>query len=326
MYADTQCPELANDPNVDLVVSCIRADRHAGSLIPSIKASKDVFVEWPIEANYAKAKELTDLVKAHGVRNVVGLQGSFAPVARKVKTTIERGDIGRVEGSTMIAKNAGGATRSSHVDYFADKKIGGNPFTIAFGHSMEFITEVLGQVSSHHSLLVNQYPEIAIVDPATYEVVERSRKNDVPNQVVFDAIMKPSGAVFTYKLHNSATISPGAKPRKVKGRMAPALDWRIFGSKGEIRITSYNTWSLNAGTDDLRLEICKADEGVFEEVDLGADEFEHLPMPARNIARLYEAYAAGVDDGGRKREWYPDFEYALKRHELIEEMYKANGF
>jgi predicted dehydrogenase len=155
-------------------------------------------------------------------------------------------------------------------------------------------------------------------------VVEKSRTNTVPNQIVFDAILK-SGAVLTYKLHNTATISPGAKP-SVDGRRMPALDWRIFGSKGEIRITNYVTWALNAGSEDTKIEIYKADDGVVSEVDLEADEFKDVPLPARNIARVYEAFAAGLDVGGNKKVWYPDFEHALKRHELIEEMYRSNGF
>jgi predicted dehydrogenase len=133
--------DIANDPDVDLVVSSVRVDRHASSLIPSVKAGKAVFVEWPIDANYSIAKELTDLVKSNNVRNVVGIQGSFSPVATKVKELIKSGDIGKVESSTIIATNRGGATRSSHIDYFVDKEVGGNMFTIAFGHSIEFITE-----------------------------------------------------------------------------------------------------------------------------------------------------------------------------------------
>ncbi|KAI9737339.1 MAG: hypothetical protein M1834_009493 [Cirrosporium novae-zelandiae] len=315
--------DLAADPDIDLVVSSIRVDRHAGSLIPSIKSGKAVFVEWPLEANYAKAKELADLVKAHRVRNVVGLQGGFSPIAKKAKAIIECGDIGRVESSTMVAMNSGGATVSSHVGYFVDRKVGGNMFTIAFGHGMEFITE--GGVSSHHSLLVNQYPSVSIVNLSTREVISQSQPNDVPNQIVFNAVMD-SGAVFTYKLHNSATISPGAKPRQNGGGRMPALDWRIFGSRGELRITSYSTWSLNVGAEDVRLEIWKADQGEVVEVDVGADEFEDLPLRARNIAKVYEAFAAGIDGEGKKREWYPDFEYGLKRHELIETMYRENGF
>jgi hypothetical protein len=46
-------------------------------------------------------------------------------------------------------------------------------------------------------------------------------------------------------------------------------------------------------------------------VELDVDEFEHQPIPARNIARLYETVA-------EKGQWYPDFEYALKKDELIQ--------
>lgn len=106
----------------------------------------------------------------------------------------------------------------------------------------------------------------------------------------------------------------------------PRLDWRIFGSKGEIRVTGYNMWSLNAGSGDIVLETYKADDGEVINVDIDADEFEHLPVPARNIARLYEAFAASVDNGQDNKEWYPDFEYTLKKHELIEDMYQKIGF
>ncbi len=55
------------------------------------------------------------------------------------------------------------------------------------------------------------------------------------------------------------------------------------------------------------------------------DEWTHLPMLARNIAKLYEAVAQGVTEGGEKKEWYPDLDYTLTKHQLIEEMYKMNG-
>jgi hypothetical protein len=35
-----------------------------------------------------------------------------------------------------------------------------------------------------------------------------------------------------------------------------------------------------------------------------------------------EAFATAYDDG---KEWYPDFEYALKVHERIDKMYETNG-
>ena len=137
------CTDVANDPDVDLVVSCIRVDRHAGSLLPSIRAGKDVFTEWPMEADLAKAKALADAAKQqHGkVKHVVGLQGRYNPLASKLRDVIASGAIGKVESSTVVAHAFGGASLPSPVDYFADKSVGGNPFTIIFAHSMEFVQQ-----------------------------------------------------------------------------------------------------------------------------------------------------------------------------------------
>ncbi|EXJ76859.1 hypothetical protein A1O3_10504 [Capronia epimyces CBS 606.96] len=319
--------DLANDPNVDLVVCSVRADRHGGALIPSIKAGKDVYVEWPMEANHAKSRELTDLVRARGVRNVVGIQLGYTPLLTKIKTLIARGAIGRLESSTFLQTTEySGSAVPSHLTYQLDRKVGSNPVTVTFPHALEIITEVLGMVSSHQSLLVNQYPEVDVVDPATREVVEKARPNDVPNQVVFDAVLE-SGVVLTYKLQNAATISPGAKTANDHARL-PFLEWRIFGSKGEIRIQRFKTWSINAGTvnDEWEANIWRSEDGDWLEVKADPDEFQHLPIPARNIGRLYEAFAAGLDAQKGKEVWYPDFEHALKTHELLDDMYRKNGF
>ena len=133
--------DLAKDQKVDLVVSCIRVDRHARSIIPAIKAGKDVFVEWPLEANTTRVKELVDLVNSHKVRNVVGLQGRYSPLAHKLKYMIARGDIGKLESSTVSGHAYGGSAIPSPVDYFTDKDVGGNQFVIVFSHSMEFVSE-----------------------------------------------------------------------------------------------------------------------------------------------------------------------------------------
>ncbi|KAL8715391.1 MAG: hypothetical protein Q9220_000724 [cf. Caloplaca sp. 1 TL-2023] len=317
--------DIANDTNVDLVVSSIRVDRHGGSLIPSIKAGKDIYVEWPIESDYTTARELTDLVKAHDVKNVVGLQGRYSPIVRKVKQMIDDGEIGKVEGSTLVAKNRSGATIPSQIAYFIDKKVGGNPLTIGFGHIMECAMTVLGDISSHRSLLVNQHPTVDIVDPVTTEVVSSSQPNDVPNQIVFDAVMQ-SGAVLTLRINNSAIPTPGRNPPATGVKM-PELDWRIFGTKGEIRITSHKSWALNVGADDLKIELWKVDEGTVVEVDIGEDELENLPLAARNVARLYEAFADSQKlEDGTKGKGYADFEEALRRHNLIEKMLHENGF
>lgn len=72
-------PELAKDPNIDLVVCSVRVDRHFETIAPSLRAGKDVFVEWPLGKSAAEARELLKLKNEGGVkRAIVGLQARQA--------------------------------------------------------------------------------------------------------------------------------------------------------------------------------------------------------------------------------------------------------
>lgn len=72
---------------------------------------------------------------------MVGIQGSFSPVIRKLKQVIESGRIGNLISSDVNASvGNGGRTESKNVRYFLDRSVGGNLISIHFGHSLEFIT------------------------------------------------------------------------------------------------------------------------------------------------------------------------------------------
>jgi hypothetical protein len=186
---------------------------------------------------------------------------------------------------------------------------------------------VLGDIAQHTSLLVKNYPTVTIYDPLTRKVIDEARTNDVPDQVILNAVLS-SGAILTYKLHGTAAFNPDTKPRDNGQKpKVPAIEWNIFGSQGQIRITSYdgmcNTWSLNYGPDLLEVEIYDARTDTLTQLPTVEDDFAHLLTPARNMARLYEAFAKAK--AGNADSWYPDFEYGVKKHELIDAMYKENN-
>lgn len=111
----------------------------------------------------------------------------------------------------------------------------------------------------------------------------------------------------------------------------PAIEWRIQGSKGELKVTSSSP-NLQVGSLDTRVEFWNGKEiEVLEkekdewdalwfsgkkggEDEEEGDEWAALKLGAGNIARLYEAFWKG--------EWIPDFELGVKRHVLIEEMWE----
>jgi len=304
-YGDPE--EFAADPNIDLVVCSVRVDRHYLTTKPSILAGKDAFIEWPLGANLKEAQELLTLANQKKVKTAIALQGKFSPVVEKVKEFIDTGKIGKVLSSTFVGHAGnGGPTVPEVVGYIADRKVGGNLLTIHFAHTIEYVFYVLGEFKNWNSVVANQRPIVDIVGKEG-QVVEKGVKKTTPDQMLVQGTTT-TGAVVSYHLRES-TQFPNT----------PRLDWRIYGDKGEIRVTSSSCF-LNVGSDDAKITFAATGSEEVEDVEVGKDEWESLAMPGRNIARLYEAFAAGKkgDEDGA----YRDFEYAVERHKMIEKMYE----
>jgi predicted dehydrogenase len=93
--------DLANDPNVDLVVCSVKVPDHYATIVPALRAGKDVFCEWPLAKNLAEAEELTNLAKSKGVKTLVGLQAQVSPAMNTIKQIIDSGRIGKVLSTTF---------------------------------------------------------------------------------------------------------------------------------------------------------------------------------------------------------------------------------
>lgn len=137
--------DLAADENVEIVVCTTRVDVHYDAVKPSIEAGKAIFVEWPLAENVGRATELAELAKVSGAQTLVGLQARVAPSVLKVKEVLQSGAIGQVLSSDIQAYTpfGGGQSISEGLAYFLDKKLGGNPVTIAFGHSEELLSQLI---------------------------------------------------------------------------------------------------------------------------------------------------------------------------------------
>jgi predicted dehydrogenase len=127
---------LAADKEVDLVVNTTRVDKHYETVLDSVKAGKDVYVEWPLAQDAKHARELAEAGRAAGGRSVVGLQGGRVPVVKKLMELLAEGRIGKVLSSEVRA--FGGLpdreVLPEVLEYWTERAIGGNFYTIAFAH------------------------------------------------------------------------------------------------------------------------------------------------------------------------------------------------
>ena len=128
--------DLAKDKDVDLVICVTRVDKHYETILASIKAGKDVYVEWPIASNASDINSLIEEAKKSGSRVAVGLQGRWAPPVLKLKDVLKEGKLGKVLSSEVRAY---GGTNDREIlpeglRYFAHREIGGNIIVINYAH------------------------------------------------------------------------------------------------------------------------------------------------------------------------------------------------
>ncbi|OTA92250.1 hypothetical protein M434DRAFT_74944 [Hypoxylon sp. CO27-5] len=302
--------DLAADPDVQLVVCCTRADKHYETTLPSIKAGKDVFVEWPLAQNAVKAEELTTAAKESGSRTIVGLQGWHVPTTLKLKELITCGRIGKVWSSEFRAARwtSDQYSVSSALSYFADRKVGGNFVTIGFGHVFDWVQHVLGDLGNMQSRLQLQRPKLNVVDSYTGRPVN-TMISDVPDLIhVTGSLPESEHIVKDATLHMSFR-----RAQAFHGE--PALVWTIFGEKGEIRLTAvFDTMLQVSQLLDVTIEVHDNEKREVERVDFKWSSFTELPHLARSYGPIYEAYA------NRTTGTYADFANALKRHKQLDEM------
>lgn len=128
--------DLANDPDVELVVVSVHVDKHFRLAKPAILAKKDVFVEWPLGASLDESEELTRLAAASGVKTAVGVQGHSSKLSLKLAELVASGKIGRVLSTSVSSSSRPMAKKGwlQGAEYVLDMNSGGNEVNILFGH------------------------------------------------------------------------------------------------------------------------------------------------------------------------------------------------
>ncbi|KAI4943481.1 hypothetical protein J4E91_009391 [Alternaria rosae] len=299
--------DLAQDPNVDLVVCSVRVDRHYALLMPSIKAGKDVFVEWPLASNLSQAQEMHAAAQKSGSKTIVGLQSRSSPFIRKMKQLVAERTIGDVLSSTLTFEMGWpGDVEPPANDLLTKKESGASFLSIIVGHTADAVFHALGGLEECSALLTTRWPETKLLKADGS--FDRVAKRETPDHVMLQGIL----------LNNSAPISMALRHGKTF-KDTPGLTWRVFGTKGEIRLTSATMLNISMGGE--KIEVCDHEKDVVETVEVQYDDVvrELTPM-AKNVGMLYEGFVKGssVEEG------FVGFNEAVEWHEVIEKMEKGS--
>lgn len=130
--------ELAQDPDVDLVVVSVHVDKHYSLVKPALVNKKNVFVEFPLSASYPEVEELVKLVQQGNVKSIVGAQARGNPAFVKVRELVTSKAIGDVT-STSWVSNFTLSTWDGLLESLKDFTTldgGPNRLNIALGHGI----------------------------------------------------------------------------------------------------------------------------------------------------------------------------------------------
>ncbi|KAK6429983.1 hypothetical protein LTR95_013865 [Oleoguttula sp. CCFEE 5521] len=166
--------------------------------------------------------------------------------------------------------------------------------------AFNFILHTLGELSSFDSMLGIAYPEIGIFDPKDpTKSIQRTIKTDTPDQIFLQGQLA-SDALLTFHMEGGEPF-PGE----------PALRWHIVGETGELL-----KYSDRVQGDKSGFLSDKPQSVPVTELEVPKDALSKVRGVAENVGRLYEAFADGEEG------MYADWEVGLRRHELMEEMFR----
>ncbi|KAF5343058.1 hypothetical protein D9758_011138 [Tetrapyrgos nigripes] len=226
-YGSTE--NISSDPDVDMVAVSIKTTMHMEAAMKVIEAGKDLFLEWPAGRNAKETEELYEAAKRKGIRTIVGAQFRTSIFARKVKSLVETGTIGRVLSSTLIisfghdAPFWGKYTLPSHA-YLLDEANGAGMLDIGAGHALEMFQFVLGPIISLTATTHNPFPRSIVLNPAQdFQPTSQTHPQTVATQAAVSGFLA-NNTVFNF--HMQAGVA----------KTAIGFLWLIDGEEGSIKV------------------------------------------------------------------------------------------
>lgn len=297
-HAFTDARQLADHPDVDLVVVAVRVPQHLELVRAALDAGKHVYCEWPLARTTEEAEFLVEGARQAAVHNVIGLQALRAPAVVRAKELIDRGELGRITSAT--AHSARGKGASGQVPAWAAYTLrsanAAGLLEVHGGHVLSVLDHLLGDIAELSADLLLQHPHQVVAETGEEVPV------DSPDHLVLNA-RTASGAAL------SATV-----------RDAEAADPRVLveiaGTAGSLAIASSGAQDPR-GTQiqmsDLELRRPSEPGLPWEPVEL--PPARAVPQEARNVAATYAQIAEGLRTG---QQTAPDFTRALRLHRVLD--------
>jgi predicted dehydrogenase len=289
--------QMVTRSDIDMIAVTVKVPHHRELVSAALAAGKAVYCEWPLGRDLDDARAMAALAAERRARTVVGLQARQAPAIEFVQELLSDGYVGNVLSTTMIGLSITGDVLVQPNAYMLDKTNGANVLTIAAGHSLDVLNYVLGEFANLSAVSDLRRPIINI--EGTGEQIVKTAADQI-------AVVGTLASGATASIHIREAVAGGT-----------GFLWEINGSDGTLRITA------DAAQPQIYPLTVWGAQGRKEFAELAApaaltQKWRAIAglegAPAFNVARVYAAFAADVDNGTHT---VPDFADAVRRHEVL---------
>jgi predicted dehydrogenase len=293
--------QMLAHPDIDLVVVSVKVPLHHELVMPSLRAGKTVFCEWPLGANLAEAEEMATLARERGLRTMVGLQARSDPTLTYARELVAEGYVGDVLTVNLASFGQMLTERPAGRVWQRERAAGANTLTIQGGHGIDALCYILGEFAEVSARVTTQIKQWRLTDTGENVPVDAPDNISVAGRLV-------GGAEVTMQVA-SVPASPGG------------YRLEIYGREGALTVTSAG--SANIGPSRLygaRGNVAPSEQPVPDRLNLVPEGTP--PGSPRNVAQAYARIADTYAAGGS---FDPDFDLAVQRHRLLDAMERSSA-
>ena len=300
-YSDIHA--LGADPEVEAALVAVRVPAHYALAKAALEAGKHVYCEWPLGANTREAEELAALARKTKLRTMVGLQRRASPAYLNMRERVKDGYVGEMLSVNMTLMNGGVLTRTSDRTWQRDARLGANPLTITFGHAIDAVLMVVGELAEVSAVVSTQAKQWFETD---------TRK--------FVDTTAPDNIMIQGRLENGAVLSAnvGVQPWHNSG-----YRFEIYGKEGTLMMVGGG----ESGQEEQRKIVGgRKDDKALQELPV-PERLKWVPEAVRKVGRAYDVgqmwvkFAEAIRTGAGVE---PDFDHAVRRHRMLDAIVRAS--
>ena len=300
-YSDVKT--MGKDPQVEAALVAVRVPAHYVLAKAAMEAGKHVYCEWPLGANTKEAEELAALGRKLKVQTMVGLQRRASPAYQFLRDLVKDGYVGQVLSVNMAMMGSGVLTRTSDRTWQRDVTLGANTLTITFGHAMDALCMVVGELTEVSAVVATQVPQWFETD--TKKFVD---------------VTSPDNIMLTGRLEGGAVVNASVCVQPYHGS---GFRLEIYGKDGMLTMVGGG----EAGQEVKRKIMGgKKDDKALQELPV-PEQYKTVPEEVRGLGPSYDVgqmwvnFSKAIRTGARIE---PDFDHAVRRHRMLDAIVRSS--